>query len=218
MTESFAAAGWSTTEPLNAKTFARTYQAFSAMTTYPNAPVSSLYYDGRPAGVVFQKSLNTLAKRHHIRLWPVELAGQEFWLGAATHDIGVGFDWSRMSITHRIDPYLDRERSIIFDDLTKGRLRGVVRPRRAGPGTPRRGPRTDHHGSREPACSGCSAVHRQAGPTVAPPEVPEIARRTGRAPGCAGNPPLHYARQPLLLGLSHGPLGRRPWGVRTEDE
>jgi hypothetical protein len=48
----------------------------------------------------------------------LEVRGREVWLGAATHDIAVSFDWNRMSPTHRIDPHIDRERSIVLNDLT----------------------------------------------------------------------------------------------------
>jgi hypothetical protein len=116
--QAFEAAGWVTAEPLTAKTFMRTYRAASSLTTYPKAPVSPLYHQGRLPDLVYQKSFNSLAKRHHIRLWPVEVAGRQVWLGAATHDIAVSFDWNRMSLTHRIDPHIDRERSIVLNDLT----------------------------------------------------------------------------------------------------
>lgn len=116
--DAFRAAGWTEAEALTAKTFAKTYKAFASMQTYAAAPVSQLLYEGRAPDAVFQKSFNTLAKRHHIRLWKVDVQGQELWLGAATHDIGIAFDWGRMSITHRIDMRIDRERSAIVNDLT----------------------------------------------------------------------------------------------------
>jgi hypothetical protein len=116
--QAFEAAGWLTAEPLTAKTFMRTYRAASSLTTYPKAPVSPLYYQRRLPDMVYQKSFNSLAKRHHIRLWALEVRGREVWLGAATHDIAVSFDWNRMSPTHRIDPHIDRERSIVLNDLT----------------------------------------------------------------------------------------------------
>lgn len=113
----FNAAGWTEAEPLNARTFSRTYKALISMRTYSNAPVSMLHYRGSAPGLVFQKSFNSLAKRHHIRLWPVEVMGQTVWLGAATHDVAIAFDWGRMNITHRIDPHIDRERSKVINDL-----------------------------------------------------------------------------------------------------
>lgn len=112
--QSFEAAGWSVAEPLTPKTFLRTYAAVSAMKAYPNAPVSPIFYEGRLPDFVFQKSFNSLAKRHHIRVWR---AGLRLWLGAATHDVSVAFLWKSMSFTHLIDPLIDREREKILNDL-----------------------------------------------------------------------------------------------------
>ena len=39
--------------------------------------------EGRLPDLVFQKSFNTLAKRHHVRLWQVEVPGGTAWVGAA---------------------------------------------------------------------------------------------------------------------------------------
>lgn len=113
----FLGAGWSPADPLNAHTFARTYHAVSAMSAYPNAPVSPLRYQGRLPGLVFQKSLNSMAKRHHIRLWEMDSPDGPVWLGAATHDIGIAFDWKRLSLTHRIDHAIDGERDKLLADL-----------------------------------------------------------------------------------------------------
>ncbi len=62
------------------------------MSGYSTAPVSTLLYQDAEPTVVFQKSFNTIAKRHHIRIWRAgDFEGNEVWLGAATHDAGVGF-------------------------------------------------------------------------------------------------------------------------------
>jgi hypothetical protein len=114
----FQAAGWTEAEPLNPRTFMRTYRAFTSMQEYAAAPVSQLVHDGRTPDLVFQKAFNTLAKRHHIRLWRTTAGdGEPVWVGAATHDIGIAFDWSRLSLTHRVDVRIDRERQILLNDL-----------------------------------------------------------------------------------------------------
>ncbi len=118
LSRAFEAAGWFTTDSLDARTFARTYSAFAGMKTYSRAPVSTLLYNGRPPDLVFQKSFNSLAKRHHIRLWREDNNGSPFWLGAATHDTGIAFDFGRMSFSHKIDPRIDRERSKVLSDLS----------------------------------------------------------------------------------------------------
>jgi hypothetical protein len=116
--EAFLAAGWSEADTLDRKSFAKTYKAFTQRQGYAAAPVSKLLYQGRLPDLVFQKSLNSIAKRHHVRLWRVQMAnGQEVWLGAATHDITVVFEKKTFGLSHRIDRKLDVEREKVVDDL-----------------------------------------------------------------------------------------------------
>jgi hypothetical protein len=63
---------------------------------------------------VRQKSLDTVEKRHHVRLWqdPTQ-AG--IWLGAAAEDDGFRFEQTHW--THSTDPNIDRERAKIVNDL-----------------------------------------------------------------------------------------------------
>jgi hypothetical protein len=115
----FGAAGWVSAEPLTLHTFSEAYRAYSSMSGYSTAPVSTLLHDGGEPAVVFQKSFNTIAKRHHIRIWRAgSFEGQEVWLGAATHDAGVHFQTSSLTVTHRIDPETDRERRKVVMDLS----------------------------------------------------------------------------------------------------
>ena len=68
--------------------------------------------------MVFEKSFDTVSKRHHIRIWKAGVFdGQQVWLGAATHDTGIFFDHRSFRFTHRIDKNLDPERSKISVDL-----------------------------------------------------------------------------------------------------
>jgi hypothetical protein len=114
----FEASGWMAADALTPRTFARTYAAYTSMRAYRNAPVSSIYYADRLPELVFQKAFNSVAKRHHIRLWAADFEGTQVWLAAATHDTSAGFDWRRMSFTHRVDRAIDRERSKVLNDLT----------------------------------------------------------------------------------------------------
>ncbi len=115
--KAFHAAGWTGAEPLTARTFARTYAAFASMSSFASAPVSPVLHRGRLPERVYQRSFNTIAKRHHIRLWRFPASDDDFWLAAATHDIAIGFDWNRFAVTHRVDPRIDRERNIVINDL-----------------------------------------------------------------------------------------------------
>ncbi len=130
--EAFYAAGWNGTDPLTKESFRKVYSAFSNLSGYPRAPVSPMYYEGQLPDLVFQKSLNTLGKRHHIRLWQKLIQGQEVWLGAATHDIAMKIDVRRVNFTHIVDPNIDRERNVVINDLNASQciagLSEVARP------------------------------------------------------------------------------------------
>ncbi len=140
----FGTAGWTTADPLTRKSFAKSYAAFTSLRCYAQAPVSPLFYQRSTPDFVFQKSFNTMAKRHHIRFWRIAPDSQDpdapqLWAAAATHDIGIAFDWNRFSLTHRIDDFLDTERSKVLNDLASSKcvrqLTMLDRPALAGKAT-----------------------------------------------------------------------------------
>jgi hypothetical protein len=95
--------------------------------------------------MVFQKSLNTFAKRQHLRVWKLEKTynGQTAWIGAATHDIDTSSSRAKTKWSHRTDPPIDREREWVATDLlfigTGKAYAAVDRPRaRRKSGTPLR--------------------------------------------------------------------------------
>jgi len=119
LASAFDEAGWFETDPLNVGSGLKAFQATIRKTGYTNAPVSLLTLNGAPPDHVFQKGLDTLAKRHHIRLWklPETYNGQEVWVGAATHDIATTSERKGTKWSHRIDPHIDRERDFIQIEL-----------------------------------------------------------------------------------------------------
>jgi hypothetical protein len=124
----FLAAGWTTVQPLTRRSFAQMYSAFLAMKADPTAPIAPLVYRGKTGSLSFQKTLNTVAKRHHIRIWTASVPGEEnqVWLAAATHDTTITLDEKHLTLTHRIDKFVDRERSVVVNDLTSaGCVSGV---------------------------------------------------------------------------------------------
>jgi hypothetical protein len=180
--QAFAKTGWYPAEPLTARAFSRAYRAYTSMRGYPTAPVSLLLYEGRPPDLVFQKSLNTIAKRHHVRIWRSQAGGEELWLGAATHDVGVAFDRQGFAITHRIDPEIDLEREKIGDDLLFSNCAAkagfVSRPEaKRDPGRAR-GIVTDG-GLEVLSVGACKAITEESGP-VPPPRSAAPARRALR--------------------------------------
>jgi hypothetical protein len=116
---SFNASGWSSADRRSLRTSSHVYAAFSSMRSYASAPVSKLFFRGSEPDLVFEKSLDTVTKRHHVRFWRVgSLNGQDVWLGAATHDTGVKFKLRRMTFSHQIDRDIDPERDKIITDLS----------------------------------------------------------------------------------------------------
>jgi hypothetical protein len=119
LVSAFGESGWIEAGNLGLKSAAMVAQATVRQTGVKNAPVSALYLQGRQPDLVFQKSLDTFAKRHHIRIWKLNSTyqGQEVWVGAATHDIATENARGYTKWTHRIDPHIDRERDWVETDL-----------------------------------------------------------------------------------------------------
>ncbi len=113
----FEASGWFEASPRTARSVSQMYTAYSRQAGYGVAPTSRLSYQGADADLIFEKSFNTITKRHHVRIWRVEQNGSELWLGAATRDIGIAFRVSEMKFTHKIDSQIDVERSKIVNDI-----------------------------------------------------------------------------------------------------
>jgi hypothetical protein len=119
--EAFAAAGWYRADPATIRNYSRMYGAFNSMREYASAPVSTLLYNDAGPALVFEKSLNNVAKRHHVRIWEAgSIDGEPLWFGAATHDTGIGFNLRGASFTHKIDMHIDTERTKISTDLVFG--------------------------------------------------------------------------------------------------
>jgi hypothetical protein len=118
LTQAFTVAGWAQADASSRKTATQALYAFNAMRAYATAPVSALLYKGTLPELVFEKSLNTITKRHHVRVWYAGVVeGRELWLGAATHDTGPAFNVRSFSFTHKIDPNIDEERDKVTTDL-----------------------------------------------------------------------------------------------------
>jgi hypothetical protein len=90
-------------------------------------PMSELLLFGRVQdfGYAMSDPIATVATRHHFRLWraPFTADGVTVWAGAGTHDIGFDRDQRNNSITHKIDPEVDKEREFIGKSL---QLTGMI--------------------------------------------------------------------------------------------
>jgi hypothetical protein len=114
MDRAFHAAGWSQAQRKSPMSLYRMYHALTRRMGYPSAPMNSLTLNGVPSAFVHQKSLDTVQKRHHVRVW--QYPGRaNIWLGAAAED--VGFRFKRTHWTHSTDPNIDSERAKVVNDL-----------------------------------------------------------------------------------------------------
>ena len=119
LAQAFAASGWYVADRTTFNSFGRLYLAFNDKRKYNSAPVSKLLYRGRAPDVVFEKSLDTIVKRHHVRVWRAgTVDGQTVWLGAAIHDTGMKLGGRCLLFSHQTDKKIDAERSKIGVDLT----------------------------------------------------------------------------------------------------
>jgi hypothetical protein len=119
VTRAFQAAGWLTSDNKNAGSVLRTYFSIMLRRGYKKAPMTNIVLDGRRSDIELQKGMNTVAKRHHIRIWrrPPTTQGESVWVAAATEDIGIKFSLQARNFAHTIEGNVDAERTKIVDDL-----------------------------------------------------------------------------------------------------
>jgi hypothetical protein len=110
----FHAAGWSQAERKSPMSLYRMYYALTRRIGYRRAPMNTLTLNGAPADFVYQKNLDTVQKRHHVRLWK-DPHRANVWLGAAAEDIAFRFELTHW--THSTAPNIDNERAKVVNDL-----------------------------------------------------------------------------------------------------
>jgi uncharacterized membrane protein (DUF2068 family) len=138
-------AGWVPAKPLSDRSGLGIAESVVLDRSDPDAPVSTLFVDGRRQDLAFEQQVGGSPRhRHHVRFWRKDGAamdGREVWVGAATYDRGVGLARDTGQITHVIDRDIDRERDKLIGDLlgcgcavSVHRVPGVGRipPRRSG--------------------------------------------------------------------------------------
>lgn len=114
LAHAFESAGWTEAHRRSPVSLYRMYLALTKRKGYPKAPMNVLTLNGALPTLVYQKSLDTVEKRHHVRLW----AHPEFpnlWLAAASED--VGFQFRSAHWTHLTSPIIDAERAKVVNDL-----------------------------------------------------------------------------------------------------
>lgn len=119
--EALTAAGWKQVDRTATEAVARALASLLQKKIYTELPMSELFLFGRPQDYGYARAdpVAVVLERHHFRLWesPWQTpAGQDIWLGAGTHDVGLEEDQRNGDLTHRIHPAVDEERD--FTGLT----------------------------------------------------------------------------------------------------
>ena len=110
----FHASGWAQAQRKSPISLFRMYLALAKRYGYPSAPMNALTLNGVPSAFVQQKGLDTVQKRHHVRVWQHPQRAN-VWLGAAAEDVGFRFKLTHW--THSTDPHIDSERAKVVNDL-----------------------------------------------------------------------------------------------------
>jgi hypothetical protein len=115
----FAAAGWAQASAASLRGRVNWIRAVAERRGDETAPMSPLLLNGTEPDMSWEKGLNDVSKRHHIRMWrePGTWRGREMWIGAATRDIDFAFLRPGGTLTHRIEENVDQERDKVAYDL-----------------------------------------------------------------------------------------------------
>ncbi len=120
------AAAWYPADPITFRSSLEIVGSVVLDRPYRDAPVSSLFYEGRREDLAFEKPDGRSAdRRHHVRFWEVLKQGQEgrpVWLGSVTFDRGVGLSHYTAQVTHHIAPDIDAERGGLTGDLKAAKV------------------------------------------------------------------------------------------------
>src|SRR4029078_10421349 len=120
------AAVWHPADPITFRSSVEVVGSVVLRRPYKDAPVSTLYYQGRHQDLAFEKPVGESAdRRHHVRFWKVLKQGDEnrpLWLGSATFDRDVGLSRYTGQVTHHIAPDIDAERDGLTNDLKNAKV------------------------------------------------------------------------------------------------
>ena len=119
ISRAFKAAGWTQPTTTTMRSRFLGVRAFVEGQGYHAFPMSVLLLNDEAPDMFWQKSLNDITKRHHVRIWkqPETWNGEEIWIGAATRDIDFAYMRHGQPVTHKIEENVDLERDKILHDV-----------------------------------------------------------------------------------------------------
>ena len=115
----FSAAGWTQALPTSLRRRVGWLRALGERRGFSAAPMTPLLLNDVEADMSWEKSLNNVSKRHHIRLWkqPGDWKGRELWIGAASRDVNLAYLRPGHTFSHKIVADVDQERDKVAYDL-----------------------------------------------------------------------------------------------------
>ena len=120
LASAFKAAGWQPADPVTIGTVARTVKTLLGNESYPTAPITPSFWNGKINEAGFEKPTpaHTVRQRHHVRLWKTDLVttgNSRVFVGTISLDAGM--KWGLM---HKMKPEIDSEREALLNDLLLG--------------------------------------------------------------------------------------------------
>lgn len=115
----FEAAGWTQPRPASLRDGIHWIRAVAELRGDDAGSMSVLLLNGAQPDMLWEKGLNDVSKRHHIRIWKAAGTwhGREMWIGAATHDVDIAYLRRGRAVSHTIDEDIDQERDKVAYDL-----------------------------------------------------------------------------------------------------
>lgn len=122
ITQLYASHGWYGADRISASSLLKAYRAARDNAPYPTAPFSPAFIGSNVHDLAFQlpTSANTIAQRHHTRLWDTGLTttdGRQIWVGTASYDRSIAKYGQTYLPLHHIDANLPAERQFIIRSL-----------------------------------------------------------------------------------------------------
>ncbi|HYL35711.1 MAG TPA: LssY C-terminal domain-containing protein [Bryobacteraceae bacterium] len=123
----FSAAGWTQANPASLRWRIKWIRAIAERRGDLAGPMSALLLDGAEPDMAWEKGLNDVSKRHHIRVWSAGTwNSQALWMGAATRDVDFAYMRPGQKLSHKIEANIDLERDKILYDLAFTSCANVV--------------------------------------------------------------------------------------------
>ncbi len=120
LAKAFQAAGWNRSEAMSGRAALSEIHAFLMLKNNAHGPISRQLLQGNPSDSGWEKGLDSLSRRDHLRIWstPETWKGQPIWLSSSTRDVGANISFRKARFVHYVEPNIDKERRRIVRDLT----------------------------------------------------------------------------------------------------